>query len=231
MLQIISGKFFTSADLLKHDGLAVVYSNIRSFAPIETCIATIAPAGNSGAFVIKYTNQIERDDERRQARLIRVGDPEIVDQFLLLSTFGLQAFFSLDPNEVTLNCRTTAVNDGDNILPSRFIPRYFEPEVYAKSEAVCRFRAFVAKVISLPREKYELTLRYLSALRDALDAINYNFDLSYSMIVYAMEALSQSGSTFIPVWDDYDPTMRSRLSKSFGKMDAAVVEEVKKNAA
>src|SRR5690348_16632574 len=61
MLQIITGKFFASSDRLVHDGLGIAYSNLRTYQPIKTCIASLEPADFSGSYVIKYVNQIEKE--------------------------------------------------------------------------------------------------------------------------------------------------------------------------
>jgi len=227
MLQIITGKFFKSKDLIMHEGLGIAYSNLRTYQPIKTCIASLEPAGYSGSYVIKYINQIEKESGERQAKLVRAGDTEIIDQFLLLCMFGLRAFFAVDRAQVATNCRIERHHDGDRSLPGKFVPRFFDPDVLLLPNQIETFQAFISKVLSLRRAPYELTIRYLAALRDALEALNYNVDLAYSMIVYAMEALSQSAVPFEPAWGDYDPKSRGLLEHSFQRIDASIADEIK----
>lgn len=65
MLQIISGKFFTSDDRECHPGKGITYSNYSWIGPITTGIASIEPvyfsSSNVTPYVISYLNQIEKD--------------------------------------------------------------------------------------------------------------------------------------------------------------------------
>lgn len=64
MLQIISGKFFKSADRYVDEAKGITYSNYSWIAPIETCVATLEPVDtyrSVSSYVISYVNQIEKD--------------------------------------------------------------------------------------------------------------------------------------------------------------------------
>ena len=102
MLQIISGKFFNSDTVYSTPCKAVLYSNYYWPLKIETCIGTLEPIDNRSeinTYIFHYNNQIEKD-MHSGFNLVRVGDPEIVQQFMLLCSFGLQAIFSTDKDEV-----------------------------------------------------------------------------------------------------------------------------------
>ena len=73
------------------------------------------------------------------------------------------------------------------------------------------FTRFVEKTISLKRCTYLSVIRALKTIRDALASIDYNVDLSYSMLVYCLEALSTDWDGFEASWDDYDETQRGAL--------------------
>lgn len=153
MLQIISGKFFKSDDLSIHDGKGVLYSNYSWVGPIETCIGVLEPVDYSGSsvscYVFSYKNKIEKDPI-----LIRAGDSEIIQQFQLLSTFGLKAFFNTDRNTIELNCRKISRNLLDTYVPSRFVSRFFDSSIHGQKAEIENFKKFINKVIGLPRQIY-----------------------------------------------------------------------------
>lgn len=62
---------------------------------------------------------------------------------------------------------------------------------------------------------------------DALEAIDTNRDLSYSMFVYAIEALSQSAESFVPTWDDFPQNQRVPLDRELEAIDATVADNIR----
>lgn len=227
MLQIISGKFFESDDRHVFEGKGIIYSNYSWVETINTGVASIEPVdiGGSSAtsYVISYTNQIEKTS----SPLVRTGDSQIVEQFKLLCIFGLRAFFNVDRNEVELNCRDKRKHSGDEYIPSKFIKRFFDPIINGTQEEVENFGKFVNKVISLPRQKYLSIINSLNNFCNAMQALNYNIDLAYSMLVYSIEALSLTFYSFKPTWQDYDQNMKDKLQTEFANIDSSAVERIK----
>ena len=90
------------------------------------------------------------------------------------------------------------------------------------------FIKFVNKVIGLPREKYLVVINCLNNFSHALQVLNYNLDLAYSMLVYSLESLSQSFDDFEPIWEDYDPQIKNKLNSCFSKIDPSLSSEIRK---
>lgn len=232
MLQIISGKFFRSDNRERHPGKGITYSNYLWFAPITTCIATIEPvvfsSSNVIPYVISYLNQIERSsDTPRAGDLIRVGDSEIIHQFQLLCLFGLKAYFDIDRDKVDVNCREVPKTSNDNFLPSQFTTRFFEHQIHGKQDEVDEFIRLVDQTIGLPRKCYEIVMTCMENFTNSLQIINYNLDLAYSMMVYSLEALSQSFDGYQPRWEDYDRSVAKRLDAELCKIDNNVADNIK----
>ncbi|AFZ58045.1 hypothetical protein H6G54_16035 [Anabaena cylindrica FACHB-243] len=230
MLQVISGKFFTKPNRFTHDAKAVTYSNFSYSQPIKTCIATLEPADifheSAVPYIINYTNQIEYD-EIRPGVISRIGDPEIVQQFQLLCIFGLRAFFHTDKRNVEINCRERRKNSGDYYLPSKFVKRFFDTSIRGNEIDISTFVQFVDKVIGLPRKEYTAVIRFLGNFSDALQILNYNLDLAYSMLVYSLESLSQNFDDFEATWDDYDQKIKNNLDKQLLIIDQDVATEIR----
>jgi len=189
MLQIISGKFFKTDNRYIYEGRGITYSNYSWVQPIETCVATLEPVDtyrSVSSYVINYTNQIEKEEEHKGFSLARIGDSEIVQQFQLVCMFGLKAFFDIDRNNVEINCRQKSRSSGDTYLPSIFVPRFFKSQIDGQMGEIEAFIKFVDKVIGLPREKYLVVINCLNNFSHALQVLNLNLDLAYSMLVYSL---------------------------------------------
>jgi len=227
MLQIISGKFFKSDNRYIHEAKGIAYSNYSWVEPIKTCVATLEPVDtyrSVSSYVISYINQIEKE---KAGVLVRTGDSEIVQQFQLLCMFGLKAFFDIDRNNVEINCREKPRSSGDYYLPSKFVPRFFESQIDGKKDEIEAFIKFVDQVIGLPREKYLVVINCLNTFSHALQVLNYNLDLAYSMLVYSLESLSQSFDDFEPTWEDYNPEIKKELDGHLSKISLEVAEDIR----
>lgn len=217
MLQIISGKFFENDSIHISECKGILYSNFYWILPIETCIGTLEPVDifnttSISPYVFSYKNQMEisQDDAT-----IQTGDSEIINQFRLLCIFGLSSFFDVDRNYVETLCRKYPKNSSEKILPSNFVPRFLDSHINGKNEEVENFKKFIDKTIGLPRVKYIAVINSINAFSQALQTLNYNLDLAYSLMIYSLESLTQKFDDFEPIWEDYELSIQKKLDKLF----------------
>ncbi len=208
MLQIISGKFFKSNERHSFDGKGILYSNYSWVDKINTCIGSLEPVDyyhEVCSHVLLYVNQIEKDPpDKRISSLVRTGDTEILEQFLLIATFGLRAYFSPFRDEVSQMCRQNPSGGTDTYTPSQFINRFFQTGIRGNENEVNEFVEFVRIVTGLKRDEYKSVISSLKTFRDALLASNYNLDLSYSMLIYCLESLAQGYDNYEVKWEDFE---------------------------
>lgn len=212
MLQIITGKFFKSDDRHRSEQKAVFYSNYRHYSPMETCVGRLEPLNPRSTvtrYLFTYTNQIEK--QKGNFSIVRIGDPEIIEQFRLLCSFGLRATFAEDRSWLTHLCRTGTVGQADTYTPSQLLPRYFVPVLDGSIEEANEFAALVKKILSLSRSDFLAVMSAIQAFNGALEVLGSSLDLAYSMLVYALESLSQKYIDHEPLWDDFDSRTRKRL--------------------
>lgn len=229
MLQIISGKFYGERHIYEHQGRGILYSNFSWLGAIKTDVASLEPAdlrGEVKGYVISYVNRIE-EAEGGGFRLIRTGDPEILQQLKLLCSFGLNAYFDHEKSKVQLNCREKPGGIGDNTVPAHFVPDFFKREIDGSETEVETFIQFVNHVVGLKREDYNNVIACLTNYLDALEAVNNNIDLAYSMLIYSLEALSKKYNDFVPSWQDYDQRLKKELDSHFESLDIERVERIK----
>ena len=230
MLQIISGKFFESSDRYTHDAKGILYSNFSWVSPIKTCVATLEPVDTYtpvSSYVISYINQIEKVKPPQKNVLVRIGDNEIIEQFQLLCSFGLKAFFHQSKDTVAIICRDYRLSSSDDI-PSSFIPRIFSRQINGTKEEIDLFIKFIENIIALKRDTYKGIIASLRSYNDALQIISSNIDLSYSLFIYSMEALAQNFDKYETVWDDYNDEMRFELDNTLTNISSEIAENVKK---
>lgn len=229
MLQIISGKFFGNKDIHEHKGRGILYSNYSWFNTIETEIASLEPAdlhGDAKGYVLSYVNRLE-SDEGKGFSLVRTGDPEIVQQFKILCSFGLNAYFDHDKANVQLNCREKSGGIGDDTVPAQFVPRFFKKQIDGNLAEIDYFKQLVKQVIGLKREDYKNVITCLGNYSDALEVVNFNLDLAYTMLIYSLEALSKKYNHYTPSWQDYDQRLKKELEAHFASLDNEKVQGIK----
>jgi hypothetical protein len=227
MLQVISGKFFKSDFRQTRPAKGILYSNYSWIGTIQTCVAALEPVDTFGSsicsYVLNYTNQIE--GEPRPGALAPTGDWEIIRQFQLLCTFGLKAAFDVDRSSIELNCREKQRHSGDQYLPSRFTTRFFNPAINGNNDEIESFIKLINKTIGLPRKQYLAVIRCLTNFYDALQALNSNLDLAYSMLVYSLEALSQNFDCYSPTWKDHPQS--EEMDKILLEIDQSSAEKIR----
>lgn len=228
MLQIISGKFFGDGERYEFEAKGIVYSNMSWVRSIETRVGTLEPVDAFGSevssWVLSYLNQIEKEPAEPT---VQVGDPEIVEQFGWLCMVWFRAFFDGDKQNVMINCREKPAHAGDRYIGSRFARPFLSPERMITEEDEQGFVHFVDKVIGLPRRDYLSVMSFLQTVSHSLHALRQNFDLAYSMLVYALESLSQGRRYYLPQWEDYDPGVKKRLTPVLDELAPETSETIR----
>lgn len=225
MLQIIHGNFFGNNERHSFNGEGTTFSNFSWPQPIVTCVATLEPLEVQSPvckYKITYVNQIEKETPPKNDFLIRVGDAVIVEQFQLLCSFGLKAFFSQYHDTVVTACRKDKLFPSDDNIPFYFVPRFFE-NIQGNLPEINDFISFVKKVMTLKRATYKLIIPVLRNFVNALEILGYNIDLAYSLIVFVLETLSQNQ----PKWDDCQEEIREPLDTILNKFPKEAGNEIR----
>lgn len=209
MLQIISGKFFTGLDTHCHEGKGILYSNCKWYAPIKTAIGVLEPVDDSGditGFVFNYKNQIEQD-----GLLVRCGDDEILEQFKLLCSFGLEAYFSEYREQVIRICSPIKNKNIKRNNATQFLEEKVKFNTVLTNTKIENFIKITNKVISLERQSYKKIIIALRSISDSIETLSYNIDQAYSMLVYCIESLSQTSNDAQSTWEDWDQDNKRKL--------------------
>ncbi len=228
MLQIISGRFFAGHPVHEEEQDAVLYTNYSWIFPIQTEVGELRPTDRRPAGITAWTLRFTNRYERRpgDSRILAPAD-EAVDQFRLLCAFRLKALFDFDRTNLEVLCRQAPRSAHDTGLPRHYVKRFFDPVIHGTSSEADDLKEFIGKAISMPRESYRIVMSCLSVFFDALEALGSNFDLAYTLLVYALEALSETKSTYEPQWQDYDQEVREKLNDELRDIDDPKAERIK----
>lgn len=207
MLQILSGKFFNETISVKEfNGKEIFYSNIMMFGKIETDLWTLENV-NLNQGVSSYLLTLRGHDLDSTSQFFH---PEAFNEFRLLTSFWFKSIFEYDKNNVEMLCRQIPQNPNDNQIPSKILPEYFS--LQKASDDFENYKNFINKVLKLSREKYKAILNSIDLFFQALNALNYNLEFAFSLMVFSIESLCQKFDDFEENWEDYDDNVKSELN-------------------
>jgi len=141
---------------------------------------------------------------------------EQVRRFLILR---MNLFFGHSPEEVERHCNVLH-SVGSNLIPRKILPDIFTDgskslhgELHRELESL---GSWLQKVLSLPRQKYKIVCQALAAYERSLQVLSSDPALSYSLLVFVIEALANSHSGYHATWDDMRGEPRERFDDLFG---------------
>ncbi|QEL13857.1 hypothetical protein [Limnoglobus roseus] len=221
MLQILTGRFFEGEGKLEQQPTeAILYSNWMCCGTIKTPVGELRRThygeGLVSSYVFHYVNKYERASDKDP--MVLAHSDEAVDHFRYLCCVWNRAIFH--PNRAIVE---SLANQG-----TRYVDRFLDRRIDAAGEDRDAFGKFVADVTSLPRGKYLKVIACVRAFSDSIEAIQANFDVAYSMLVYMLEAMGKvSDDKHTPNWDDYEEGQRRKLDSVFTRVDYNVAGEIK----
>jgi hypothetical protein len=229
MLQIATGRFFGTSPVWQHSGVGILYSNFSWVSEIETPAGTLEPSDGMGAapssWVFRYINRMEKREG--PGVLVRTGDAELVEQFQLLCSLGLKAFFQVDRDIVVHSCRARPLGRHDHSPPSMFVTRILDSEVRGTTSEKDAFVEFVGNCLALPRKRYKALIAAARATYDSLVVASHNIHLAYSMLVYVLESLTQEFDGFTATWQHFDETTRLALDDKLATISDETSAEIR----
>jgi len=136
---------------------------------------------------------------------------EQIRRFLILR---MNLLFGQSPEEVERHCNTLH-SVGSNLIPRKILPDIFTETPRLLHEEVESLGSWLQKVLSLPRQKYKIVCQALAAYERALHVLSSDPALSYSLLVFVIEALANSHSDYHATWDDIRGVPRERFDALF----------------
>lgn len=108
MFQISGGVFFDSDKIEKHDGVFVFYSNVNVFFPVENDSPhfKVKKVSHDGinCYVVSYVLLTEKPDRIEAGVVVRAGDEDYMQQFILLWEFYFDCVARMEKESVKNIC-------------------------------------------------------------------------------------------------------------------------------
>lgn len=227
MLQIISGKFFGDGEIVHNECNGILYSNVafHSMHPMEyenIKINTVDWHPGYPCYVISYDNCIEHTP--KTSILVKIGDNVVIEQLKYILSFSLNAIFDESESMIENLCRRGNVHD--NYISS-YVTETFDKERNFTREDWEYSIQFYKKMMHLARDEYKIVMRCLAAYHASFSVFSKDISLSYSILVYALETLSENFDKYTTSWSDYDQNTRKKLDALLDKVEDDVAEEIK----
>jgi hypothetical protein len=223
MLQISTGRFFGDGKVNCKQCQAVLYSNLSWPGPIETSVGDLQPCNDASqglsTWVLSYPLRYEEVEVSGPAKLIYPPPEENAEQYRLVAQLWFGTTFGHDRLQVETLCRRESRNGREEGPPHSVVTRAFDLNATTTQDQVDGFARFLEKVVSIPRKSYRRLIGCLSIYSDALEAIDTNRSLAYSMFVYALEALAESAKRPNASWEDLPSELREAIELALAGCD------------
>lgn len=231
MFQISAGVFFDLDKIEKHDGIFVFYSNVDVFFLMENTspyfkVNKISHDGVN-CYVVNYILLTEKPERIEAGVVGRAGDEDYMQQFILLWEFYFDCVARVEKESVKKICALSNFNKNHSKIALEVAPHLVEINRRVSFDDVSGFTAFIKSVVNLNRAAFKSLMAALKIISDSKESLSTNFDLTYSMLVYALESLSQRNDNYQSDWDDYDQKTRGELESIFDNMSDEEVCKIK----
>lgn len=231
MFQISAGVFFDENKIKKHGGTFVFYSNVDIFFPVENkspCFK-VSKISHDGVncYVVNYVLLTEKPEKIEAGVVVRAGDQDYIQQFILLWEFYFDCVARLEKESVKKICAQSNFNKHHSKIALEVAPYLVEINRNIPIEIIKRFNDFINDVVSIERSAFKSVMAALKIISDSKESLSTNFDLTYSMLVYALESLSQRNDKYQSNWNDYDQKTKGDLELVFKNIPSNEIERIK----
>lgn len=227
MLQIISGKFFGTGEIIHNECNGILYSNasFHAIQPIDygnIKINTVDWNPGYPCYVFSYDNCIERTP--KTSILVKIGDNVVIEQLKYILSFSMDAIFDESELKVEELCRQGSISE-NNI--SSYVDKTFEKQRNLNEEDWEKSIEFYKKMLNLSRDEYKVVMKCLVAYHASFSVFSRDISLAYSILVYALETLCANFDEYTTSWNDYDQNIKKKLDVQLDKVDNDIAEEIR----
>ena len=231
MLQILTGKFFTSDELYVTRQRGVLYSNYQLREPIETVVGALLPAepGRGVANLIYEVDQrLEARDAKGERSILKAVNADyLIEDFAAVASFALNVTCTPDLDLARRLTEAAHPALGISKTPGRYVGRVFEGRIESRSEDKQSLQVFCKALVGLERRAYEAAMRAIRRFVVGLHRIGDDLDLAYTLLVASVESLAQDFDEFTPTWIDYDQKKRSDVDRTLKHVPEETASEVR----
>jgi hypothetical protein len=232
MLQVITGKFFTSDELNVTRQRGVLYTNYRLniFQRIETVSGTLLPTetwSDVATLIYEVDQKLEanRKDGQPDFFVATNIDP-LIEDFAAITSFVLGITCTPDLELTRRLTQSERPQLGVHSIPSEYVKRIFDSKVQPTENDEEKMQQFIIDLVGLERRRYEACMRAIRRYVTGLHRISDDLDLAYTLLVASIESLAQEFDEFLPTWKDYDQNKRHAIDKALVGASNEIIQRV-----
>lgn len=238
MLQVITGKFFTTDELYITPQRSVLYTNyaLHLRDPIKTLVGSIAPVtiglddskSDVAGLIYEYDERVEAVRPNGQKEfMVATNTDEIVQDFAAVLAFTLNVVCTSDISVVRQLTQSKHRSLGITCTPQEYVHRVFDQRVHYIQGDEEKLQTFITSLVGLERRRYKSVMRAIRRYVTGLHHIADDLDLAYALLVASIESLAQEFDNFSPKWEDYDQNKREKIDKSLKNVTHDTAEEIR----
>ena len=229
MLQIISGKFYQNKEIHNNPTQMFLYSNANienEFEIVGIKIKQVDNIDNIYKYSINFDNKIEQQSENFS--IVNAWSDVVLFQVKNVLTFYFDSFWDEEEYVVKKMCKER-IKKGSRMeyVPANYVRSILDKERKVDEKRILEEKENVSNLIALSREDYVTVITCIKTYYASVRLLETDPNLAYSMLVFALESLSQSYDKYEPKWEDYDENIKGKLEKKFKMMDETLAEEIK----
>jgi hypothetical protein len=215
MLQIASGKFFSTDKCFETLHRGLFYTNYRTFQNvIDLPLGRLLPStGMTGMATLTYElmEKIEYT-EPSPGTMTSTGGYELVDDLSSVFSYALNVICTKDRDLLIRLTSSDELHKGNSLR--KYLRRVFDQKVTASPADNGVLQEFIAGLIGLRRSAYERAMKAIRRYVTATHRIADDTSLAYSLFVMSLEALAQTADTPAAKWTDYEEAKRERIDEA-----------------
>ncbi|VVE53148.1 hypothetical protein PAQ31011_04847 [Pandoraea aquatica] len=220
MLQISSGKFFTTEERWETPHRASLYTNCGLFPDrtITTQVGTILPVKPSGDLRAVTCEVIERLPKLpggpHSGELVATSGDSLIQDFAALLSFCFKAIVTPDQYVAQRLLFAQRPPLGMVALPKQYLRHTFDTEIAIAEAQIVWTQTFIEKLIGASRARYSGAMRAIQRYVAAVHRLGDDLELSYTLLVASIESLAQEFDQFEPTWNDYAQEKRTLIDRA-----------------
>lgn len=233
MLQISSGKFFTTEERWETPHRASLYTNC-GFSPnraITTQVGTILPVKPSGDLRTVTCEVIERlpklPNGPHSGELVATSGDSLIQDFAALLSFCFKGIVTADQYLAQRLLFAQRPPLGMIALPKQYLRHTFDSEIAIAEAQIVWTQTFITRLLGASRARYSGAMRAIQRYVTAVHRLADDLELSYTLLVASIESLAQEFDDFMPTWNDYAQDKRNLVDQALTDAPLEISEKVR----
>lgn len=230
MLQITSGKLFHHNTQRENLLRGVLYSNLilaTHDQEIRTSAGVLLSTGlitTPSSIIYEMIEKLEGDEIAPGVLVSHTITPYIQD-FAVVVSFCLNVICT--PNVELANRLLSKTAGTARSQPARLIRRVFDSQVWCKSDDAEALKSFIDSLLGLKRRSFLAAMKSMRTYVAAIHRIADDVELSYTLMIAAIEALAQDFDGHQATWSDLDESKRGPIDEALEPADPQVAGAVR----